>query len=217
MPDTNMNINNDTLQVFLHYPPAPTRETNYTLWIMGVALLLVALYLLRQKIKRRFRLKSYDIKTPFFGISGSVLYTTLEQEVAWKIYIELVTRVTTQGLKKNTGIYREALTSLYTAFSAFRTILKDAGPELIKSKQQATRRQNTVLSILLNVMNDNIRPFLSQWHPVLEAYEKQKADGVSQYAHEQVWPQKEDFETELKNLQIGLSNYLDTLKSIAVD
>ena len=51
-----------------------------------------------------------------------------ERIAAWKIYIELLTRISLQPLKPEEGVIREALDSLYKLFQNMRVILEEGGP-----------------------------------------------------------------------------------------
>jgi hypothetical protein len=186
------------------------------LWVLGF-LFLAALILINLKsIKRIFiniRPKSYKVEIPGFSIEGNIQYTSISQDVSWKIYIELITRVSANRLDANTGILRETLNSLYSAFGALRDILKNTSAEL--AKEPLGKSNFSVASLTLIVMNQQMRPFLSKWHPALQEYEKHRLDNISQFSHEQKWDCNEQFREELNDLQTGLNQYVNMLRCIA--
>ncbi len=53
-----------------------------------------------------------------------------QQEAAWSLYVELVTRIAVQPLALDQGLVREAMNSLYSLFDTTREILKAAGPRV---------------------------------------------------------------------------------------
>ena len=60
-----------------------------------------------------------------------------DKDAAWELYIELLTRITTQPLAKEDGDEETALTSIYSLFGITRSIIKSHGrncQEFTKSK-----------------------------------------------------------------------------------
>jgi len=208
----------DTLRVWVQNLK-PAESTNYWPWIIGffaVCLLALVTLLNWHKLKRILsfiRLKEYKVEIGVLGISGTLEYNAVAQETAWKIYIELVTRVSGNELAAGTGILREALSSLNNAFGILRDTLKAGGSEL--AKPPSTNQKFTVATVLLIVMNDHLRPFLAKWHPLLQEYEKSRPADKAQFTHEQEWSVKGEFGTELKSLGKGLQEYIVVLKEIA--
>jgi len=91
------------------------------------------------------------------GIRGTWQVNDKEQQAAWEIYVELVTRVPAVELRPDEGLLREALTSLYTIFHSTRKILRNYGPEVARSKD------NDGVSfayLSVNLLNTVLRPVL---------------------------------------------------------
>src|SRR5262249_26016260 len=95
------------------------------------------------------------------------------QVVAWKLFVELSTRITTQSLydadqqgrPHPAGLLSEALDSLHSAFTSCRDQLKES------HATQPFLRQNGGLTLegsVLRILNEGLRPFLARWHPRLE-------------------------------------------------
>jgi hypothetical protein len=70
------------------------------------------------------------------------------RQVAWKLYIETVTRVSTQPLTDEEGFIREALTSLYGLFATTRDTLKASRPSVPVSGGQ------TVEHLAVTMLNE---------------------------------------------------------------
>jgi hypothetical protein len=72
-----------------------------------------------------------QLTIPFVGeISGSWEPDDAEQQAAWELYVELVTRIAVVPLHPGQGLLREALDSLYSLFPTTRDILRRHGPRV---------------------------------------------------------------------------------------
>ncbi len=208
----NAYLTRDTLKIVVFEAHETGNSYSYIGWIcLGIIIILFAVWIIWKKWN--IRPKEYEIDISAFKIKGDISYFSKDQEIAWKIYIELITRISSNDLEENSGILREALSSLHEAFKALRDILKNSSVEL--AKQPTKLDSLTVLSLTLIIMNLNLRPFLSKWHPLLLEWESKKANEDSQYHHESTWSYNTEFRNDLKKLREGLSEYIYSLKSIA--
>ena len=213
MKDSLLRSTHDTLHVMMHQAPDAAKSgPGYWIWILAILIILALVFVFRKKLQG-IRPKEYELDISIFKIKGDIQYTTIGQEVAWKIYVELETRITANELDNNDGILREALQSLYVAFGSLREALKSAGSEL--AKESTDPKKLTVASLLLKIMNEQMRPFLSKWHPLLQEYEIKKPINMSQYEHEKQWDRNETFRKELHTLKAGLSQYIIAQRNIA--
>lgn len=78
-----------------------------------------------------------------------------DKRAAWELYVELLTRVTTQRLPVEDGDEETALNNVYSLFQITRDILKARGPHCAEF---------TKISVV--VLNQTIRPFTAKWHKV---------------------------------------------------
>lgn len=115
-----------------------------------------------------------------------------DQTAAWEMYVELITRITTQPLDRSAGDEESALTSIYSIFSTTRTILKEKG-----------RNAKEFTKICIIVLNQIIRPFTAKWH-------KKKLAGAFYNADECL-----TFRAELDLLQQDLIAYSRLLADMA--
>lgn len=115
-----------------------------------------------------------------------------DQTAAWDMYVELITRITTQPLVKDSGDEETALTSVYSMFGVTREILKIKG----RQAQQFTK-------IAVIVLNQIIRPFTTKWH-------KKKLEGAFGFSDD-----CEMFRNELYGLQSQLKCYSHLLADLA--
>jgi len=121
-----------------------------------------------------------------FGRSFSeraIKFVEADKALAWKIYIELTTRITLQPLSNSVGVEQTALDSVYNFFTITRTLIRDAGPEA----KEAAR-----LGIF--ILNEVIRPFAAKWHKISTEIGFDESN-------------KSMFREELKVLQKSLNGY----------
>jgi hypothetical protein len=147
------------------------------------------------------------VNIPFTGKIELEINAT-QRQAAWSLYVELVTRITSQPLAAEEGLLREALTSLYRIFSITRDVLKQAGPGVGIEK-------NSVGGIAIAVLNEGLRPFLAKWHPKLQDWEAKCPSGTSQLEHEKNWSEREQCRSELEQLRQDLNQYIEALATIA--
>lgn len=118
------------------------------------------------------------------------------RQVAWQLFVESVTRVSTQPLDDDAGMLGEALTSLHALFVTTRDTLKFARPSAPVPGGQ------TVEHLAITMLNKELRPFLSIWHPRLIAFER-----ANPGAPESSWPDATACRTELRAVQSNLYGY----------
>lgn len=77
-----------------------------------------------------------------------------DRDAAWAMYIELVTRITTQSLADEDGDEAAALASVHALFKLTRDILKGTG----------MREAREFAKIAVVILNQKVRPFTAKWH-----------------------------------------------------
>lgn len=115
-----------------------------------------------------------------------------DRDAAWEMYVELLTRITTQALPKESGDEQAALDSIYSLFGVTRDIVK-----------RHTRHAGEFAKIAIVVLNQIVRPFTAKWH-------KLAISGA--FKDEE---QCELFRTELALLQSDLRKYTALLGNMA--
>jgi len=139
---------------------------------------------------KKWKLESLKINTKLLEVTIS--FSDKDKIAAWDMYVELITRSTTQFLTPELGDEKRALESIRDIFSLSREIIKKNGPECF-----------SFAKIAIIILNQKIRPFTSKWHRLSleEAFKDQKMCEL--------------FRKELKELQILLRNYTKMLAAIA--
>ncbi len=116
----------------------------------------------------------------------------VDKDAAWELYIELLTRITTQKLSPDEGDEQAALESIYSLFWLTREIAKRQGRHCINFTKLA-----------IPVLNQVVRPFTAKWYRLSleEAFEESDL--------------RLEFRQELSELQQVLRTYTKMLADIA--
>lgn len=136
----------------------------------------------------KWHMTSLKINTKFLEMEWEP--KDADRNAAWELYIELLTRVTTQELDDGDGDELSALSSIHKIFDLTREIIK-------KNKRDCM--EFTKIAII--VLNQLIRPFTAKWH-------KKSLNGLSE-------EDKVVFREELKELQKKLRLYTQMLGEMA--
>jgi hypothetical protein len=118
--------------------------------------------------------------------------TDPDKDAAWDLYVELLTRITTQTLATEEGEEKSALESVYSLFPTTRTILKTRGRQCVEF---------TKLAVV--VLNQIVRPFTAKWHRI---------SNDTGFCDKNV---RAEFRNELADLQVELIKYTRALADIA--
>lgn len=116
-----------------------------------------------------------------------------DKAAAWELYIELLTRISTQDLAPAHGDEETALQSIYNLFALTRDVIKRHGRDCMEFAK-----------IAVIVLNQIIRPFTAEWHKRALAGELDKQEEV-----------RDKFRTELHILQKKLRIYTAMLADMA--
>ncbi len=76
-----------------------------------------------------------------------------DKNAAWELYIEMLTRISTQYLEPEHGDEETALQSIFSLFDLTRNIIKSHGRGCMEFSK-----------IAVIVLNQKIRPFTAKWH-----------------------------------------------------
>lgn len=161
------------------------------------------------------KLKSIEVylNVPLLGgVKGTWVPSDDERLAAWELYIELVTRISVVKLETGQGILREALDSLYSLFATTRRVLRKYGPSVAVAKGKGDISLGELAIIILNYQ---LRPLLSEWHPRLQDYESKREADVSLGAHESGWVHNSELRKRLDETREILIAYADLLAEAA--
>ncbi len=139
-----------------------------------------------------FHLEKISLNVMGVGLALDVDFSDEDQDAAWELYIEMLTRIVTQPLPSEDGDEQTALDSVYSLFPTTREILRRRGRGTIQFSKVA-----------IPVLNQVVRPFTAEWH------RKSLADAFSDP------DQRVEFRDSLAELQTDLRNYNRLLANIA--
>ena len=125
-------------------------------------------------------------------VEAEISFDKADEDAAWELYVEMLTRIVTQPLPSNDGDEKKALESVYSLFPTTREILRRRGRTTIHFSK-----------IAIPVLNQVVRPFTAKWHR-----ESLSSTFTSK-------GKREEFRQELVSLQNKLRNYNRMLAEIA--
>ena len=144
----------------------------------------------RRDFLEKWGLSSLKISLGF--LEGEFQPRDPDRAAAWELYIELLTRVTTQYLAPEHGDEKTALDSVFAIFPLTREILRrhgSGGGEFAK--------------LAIPVLNQVIRPFTAKWHRLSLAGAFKEGTRCA------------EFRSELAALQVTLRCYTKALADMA--
>lgn len=138
----------------------------------------------------KWDMTSLKIKMPFLNMEFKP--HDADKSAAWELYVELLTRITTQPIMVKNGDEQSALDSVYSLFPNTRQVLKNNGRDC---------KEFTKLAVV--VLNQVVRPFTAKWHRL----SLQGAFGDAR--------KRAEFRRELRVLQSVLIKYVKMLADMA--
>ncbi|MBM7077939.1 hypothetical protein [Micromonospora humida] len=142
------------------------------------------------------RLTDVKVTVPQLSELNFVL-TRDTQQVAWRLFKEISSRVAIRPLAAETGRLREALSSLHALVLLTRQILDEVQPSRLVGAAPSVEH------LALAMVNNELGPFLSRWHPELHAWEQGSDDRP-----EQEWPGNAECRADLAAMQSRLRPYV---------
>jgi hypothetical protein len=146
-------------------------------------------------VKRRDFLQRWglsSVKLNFGFLEGEFVPRDPDRAAAWELYIELLTRITTQPLAEEHGDEKTALDSVHAIFGLTREILRRHGSGC-----------GEFAKLAIPVLNQIIRPFTAKWHRLSLAGAWDDAE------------RRLEFRVELAALQPLLRDYTRALAAMA--
>ncbi len=143
-----------------------------------------------EKWLENWDMTSLKIKTPFLDMDW--MPQDEDKNAAWELYIELLTRITTQPLEDSQGDEETALKSVHSIFQLTREVIKNNGRHCIEFTK-----------IAIVVLNQVIRPFTAKWHRLSVHGAFSNSDNCK------------EFRNELTELQSVLRAYTKMLADMA--
>jgi hypothetical protein len=144
----------------------------------------------RRDFREKWGLSSLKIKLGF--LEGEFNPRDPDRAAAWELYVELLTRVTTQSIAPEDGEEQAALDSVYSIFPLTRDILRRHGSG-----------SGEFAKLAIPVLNQIVRPFVATWH-------RRSLTGAFSESD-----RCREFRADLSALQPRLRNYTRALADMA--
>jgi len=138
----------------------------------------------------KWGMTSLKIKVPFLQMNWEP--QDADKAAAWDLYVELLTRITTQNLSANEGDEASALSSIHKIFDLTRDVMKKNGRACFEFTK-----------IAIVVLNQVIRPFTAKWHKI--SVNNGFSDEIT----------RNEFRQELEDIQKVLRIYTQMLSEMA--
>ncbi len=144
-------------------------------------------------------LETVTVSVPHFSEMVFVVNSEY-RTVAWKFFVDTMTRVSTQPLDPDGGLLRDALESLYQLFLSTRELVKNFSPTQSSS--------GTPVELLaIRMLNVEVRPFLTKWHSIIP-YD---CSDTSEFSE----AQSQECRKDLECLRIALLDYSKAFGELA--
>jgi hypothetical protein len=138
-----------------------------------------------------------------------------DQEIAYKIWVELSTRKIGLPINLKHDVIVEVYDSWHTFFSITRELIKDV--PVSKLKSDSTKK---IVTLSVNLLNDGLRPHLTEWQARFRRwYEKRlahAADDVEPQSIQQEYPHIKDLEKDLLAVNQRLINYREKMRELVL-
>lgn len=187
-------------------------------WVIGgiVILCLVAIYAWRRYVTRR--LADFEIDKADVGIgTGTISFkpNLRDQEIAYKIWVELSTRKIGLAIDLEHDVIAEIYDSWHHFFTITRELIKDI--PVSKVKGESTRQ---IITLSINVLNEGLRPHLTRWQARFRHwYEKQlkrEGDDIDPQSIQASYPQFADLKKDLMGVNQRLMRYREKMKELVL-
>jgi len=162
---------------------------------------------------RRYGSKSFSFGLPFNLGSWTFDTTPSDRIVAWKLYVQLASRKAALPFDEKFDVISEVYDSLSTIFGIARDLLVELPPHEFE-------RDAGVAPLVLRVINNGLRPHLTQWQAGYRAWwnEALKADhnqGKSPQEVQRQYPHYAALVLDLQRTNTELSKLADELLIVA--
>ena len=160
----------------------------------------------------RLEWKKVTVTVPFLGkVEGEVsdaredfAVSPAQRDIGWRIYVQLVTRVSTQPVREGMGTLHGSLSSLYALMQTIREDLRSLPPTAPREGENV----HTIETLAAWIMNV-IRNVLAEHHQPLADYEQlhQSEQGYPKAA--ECWKDLEETRGRLNSYAVALSELLE--------
>lgn len=183
-----------------------------SLWLIGLIVLLILLYVLIVKKIFKYNLVKVDIKLGNVGVA-EFRPNKNDLQIAHKIWTELVTRKVAIPIDEQNDVIEEIYDSWYALFKKIRGFIGEIPADLIR-KNKST---NEIVRIATQTLNEGLRPHLTKWQARFRTWstaKKEELMDMTPQEFQKKYPQYKDLIDDLKRVNSQLIQYSQELKKI---
>lgn len=161
--------------------------------------------------------RSIDVSCAEIGIGNSKIkleYNRKDQEVAYKIWVELSTRKIGLEYDVDNDIIHEVYNSWYSFFSTTRDLLKEIPASCLS-------HSNTLINLSCDVLNEGLRPHLTKWqaryrdwYERAEINNKESKNALSPQELQRTYPEYDELIKDLLETNKHMINYKNLMQDI---
>ncbi len=186
-------------------------STNWIALLGSVAVICGLVYIIK-KIVNRCISGSIEVDEVSLGIGDSSIklkYNKKDQEIAYKLWVELNTRKIGLQFDENNDVIDEVYNSWYAFFAIARELLKD----IPRSRLQLSTE---LITLTTKVLNEGLRPHLTIWQAKYRKwYRLQDKDERSPQEIQRDFPEYSDLINDLLKTNIRMIEYKNLMYQIA--
>lgn len=178
------------------------------LCLLTISIVCIIKYFYKKSI-----LKSIKIEEATIGIGNSsvtIKYDESIKMIAYKIWIELITRKIGIMFDEENDVIIEVYDSWYEAFKIIRHLLEEIPAERIENAKG-------LIDITTKVLNDGLRPHLTTWQAKYRAWYKKEAEnslGLDPQNIQKNYPEYDTLVNDLKKTNGIMIKYASELKRL---
>ncbi len=180
-----------------------------------LAFLVLAFFGIRWWLGRR---PNFEIDTAELGIGShkiSFKPNLRDQEIAYKIWVELSTRKIGLPIDLEHDVISEVYDSWYNFFSITRELIKDI--PVSKLKNPSTKQ---IITLSISVLNEGLRPHLTNWQARFRRwYDKQlesTAEDIDPQSIQAKYPRFDDLKKDLEAVNKRLIRYREKMRELVL-
>lgn len=182
--------------------------------VLIVFIFIVGISYLIKRIVKYANKKSINIEEVNLGIGNSSIkltYSKKDQEIAYKLWVELSTRKIGIPFDKENDVINEVYDSWYAFFGIARELLKEIPADRIEHSHK-------LINLTENVLNLGLRPHLTVWQAKYRKwYENEQNDyrDKSPQETQRRYPEYDKLIEDLTETNKHMVNYMNLMHQIA--
>lgn len=187
-------------------------SVNWLIALILILLVVLASWMIRW-LYERIKVKKIQIEEATIGIGNSsitIKYDYRVKEIAYKIWIELITRKIGIIFDEKNDVIYEVYDSWYKAFKVIRQLLGEIPPERISDAKG-------LVEITTKVLNEGLRPHLTIWQAKFRLWYKNTVDTEKNMSPQELqknFPEYQALVSDLKKTNEIMIKYASELKRL---